>query len=287
MTTQTLNPVPLSSAGSRGLNFGGVLKSEFIKFWTLLSTKLLLVISLLAIVGIAAIGAWGIGFITQDRATGVGPQGPAAASSQALDLSSIPHSGVQLGMLVLGALAVMFIASEYGTGMIRSSFAAVPRRLPVFTAKALVLIVVTYLVTTVAAFLSFLVAIPILKAYNVDISLDQEGMLSGILLCGLLVAGVALMGLSLGTLLRNSAGGIVVLVGILFVLPIAGNFLQLLPGDFWKYVPDYLPSNAGSRMLATGHTDGLMDPWAAGLVFLAWIVVLLIPAVFLLKKRDA
>lgn len=190
-------------------------------------------------------------------------------------------------MLILGSLAVMFIASEYSTGMIRSSFAATPSRLPVFWAKAIIIAVASYVLTVIGAFVSFFVAVPILNGYKVDIKLDQEGMLSSILLSGLFVAGVALMGLALGTLFRNSAAGIVILVGLLFVVPIAASFLGLLHIDFFTYLPQYFPSNAGSRMLDTGHLDGQLDPWAAGLVFLGWIVVMVIPALFLLKRRDA
>lgn len=289
MTTQTISPAHPSTAGSRGLSFGGVLQSELIKFWSLLSTKLLLVISFVAIVGIGAFGAFGIGFALHQMRTNPqdfqGPNGPPPES--AFNLATIPTSGVQLGVLILGALAVLFIASEYSTGMIRSSFSAVPHRIPVFAAKALVLVVVTYVVTTISSFVTFFVALPILKAYDVDFALDQEGVISGIFLSGLWVAGVALIGLSLGTLLRNSAGGIVVLAGVLFVLPIAGAFLRMLPIDFFKYLPQYFPSEVASRMLETGHVDGQLDPWVAGLIFIAWILLALIPALVVLKKRDA
>ncbi|NYE95962.1 hypothetical protein FHU41_002212 [Psychromicrobium silvestre] len=290
MTTQTLPTAHRPAAGTHGVNFGGVLKSEIIKFWSLLSTKLLLIVSLVVIVGIGAFEAFGIGFATErahtDAAAGNGPPG-AAAQLSSFDFSSIPYGGIQLGMLILGALAVLFIASEYSTGMIRSSFSAVPSRLPVFGAKALVLIVVSYVLTTVGAFVTFLVAKPILGNYNIDFAIDQKGMLSGIFLCGLAVAGVTLMGLSLGVLLRNSAGGIVILAGALFVLPIAGNFLPLIPIDFFKYLPQYFPSEVAIRMLSTEHIDGQLDPWAAGLVFVGWVLVLLVPALVALKKRDA
>jgi hypothetical protein len=79
---------------------------------------------------------------------------------------------------------------------------------------------------------------------------------------------------------------VTVLVALLFVLDFAGTFLQLVPGEFWKYVPQYLPSQAGGRFLAIGHVDGMLDPDIAGLVLLGWVLLLAIPALVVLKKRD-
>ncbi|HSU71542.1 MAG TPA: ABC transporter permease, partial [Micrococcaceae bacterium] len=213
-----------------------------------------------------------------------------SAAEQALpngfQIYGVPNAGLQLGILVLGSLAVLFISSEFATGMIRSTMTAVPRRLPAFAAKAIVLVVVSYVLTVVAAFITFLVSIPILNAYGVSMSFQRDGVLPGIFLGGLYVAGVALIGLSLGTLLRNSAGGIIVLVALFFVLPFATQLLGLVPGDFWQHVNEYVPSVSGGRMLEIGHRDGFIDPWAGGLIFLAWILVFLVPAVVTLRKRD-
>ncbi|GAP59481.1 hypothetical protein AHiyo1_27920 [Arthrobacter sp. Hiyo1] len=72
----------------------------------------------------------------------------------------------------------------------------------------------------------------------------------------------------------------------MFVLPFAGQFLSFAPGDFWKYVPQYLPSEAGGRFLSIGHVDGTLDPWAGGLVFLGYVILFMVPALIALKKRD-
>jgi len=86
--------------------------------------------------------------------------------------------------------------------------------------------------------------------------------------------------------IRNSAGGVTVLVALFFVLSIASGFLSLVPGEFWKYVPQYIPSEAGGRFLSIGHTDGVIDPWQGGLIFLGYVLVFLIPAMIVIKKRD-
>src|SRR6185437_4514049 len=99
------------------------------------------------------------------------------------------------------------------------------KRLPTFFAKAIVLVVVSYVLTLVAAFVTFLISIPILHSYGIDMSLSLDGVLYSILMGGVYVAGVAVAGLSLGTLLRSSAGGIIVLVALFFLLEIATQLL--------------------------------------------------------------
>jgi len=300
MSTSTTAPAVAapSRAGNTGLTFAGVLKSEWIKYRSLMSTRLLLIGAFIAVIGVGTLAAWLRGTVIR-QIMEFGPRGERlpgsvhmteSAAEQALpngfQIYGVPNAGLQLGILVLGSLAVLFISSEFATGMIRSTMTAVPRRLPAFAAKAIVLVVVSYVLTVVAAFITFLVSIPILNAYGVSMSFQRDGVLPGIFLGGLYVAGVALIGLSLGTLLRNSAGGIIVLVALFFVLPFATQLLGLVPGDFWQHVNEYVPSVSGGRMLEIGHRDGFIDPWAGGLIFLAWILVFLVPAVVTLRKRD-
>ena len=114
----------------------------------------------------------------------------------------------------------------------------------------------------------------------------MDGVLRSILLGGVYVAGVAVIGLSLGTLLRSAAAGIVVLVALFFLLEIATSLLGLVPGDFWKYVSQYIPSVAGGRMLEIGDKAAFISPLSGGLIFLAWIVVITVPAIVSFKNRD-
>lgn len=290
------------AAGGAHLSFGGVLRSEWIKFRSLLSTQLLLIFTFLAIVGVGTLAAWMRATVVDSIITyGAGTDGVMTsdgnpkmtvdqavevANQQGINIYGTPIAGIQLGILILGALAVLFISSEFGTGMIRSTFAAVPKRLPVFFAKAIVLAVVSYVVTLVAAFVTALIAMPIYAAYDIPFNFGTEGVLSSIFLGGVYVAGVAIMGLSLGTILRNSAGAIIVLVAIFFLLEIGTSLLTLVPGDFWKYVGQYVPSVAGGRMLEIGDKDAFISPVAGGFIYLGWILAAAIPAMFLIKKRD-
>lgn len=301
-TASTISNAPVSRAGNHGLTFTGVLRSEWIKFRSLTSTKLLVLFTFVAVIGVGVLSAWlrataieqvmKFGAGRPEAAVGSGApkmtmdQAESVMAAQGLNIYGIPNAGLQIGILVLGSLAVLLVASEFGTGMIRSTLVAVPKRLPAFWAKALVLVAVSYVLTLVASFLTFLISIPILNGYGIHMGFDRDGVVSGIFLGGLYVAGVALIGLSLGTLLRNSAGGIMVLVALFFVLPFGTQLAGLIPGDFWMHVNEYVPSVAGGRMLEIGHKDGFIDPAVGGLIFLAWILVFLVPAVAIFKKRD-
>ncbi|MHA7270881.1 ABC transporter permease [Arthrobacter sp. HLT1-20] len=299
MSTATISAPQRAGRGS--VTFTGVLRSEWIKFRSLRSTQLLLVFTFVAVVGVGALAAWLRGIFVDAIMGGGGPAGPGSgtaepqmtlqqamelANAQGFSIYGTPIAGLQLGVLVIGALAVLLISSEFGTGMIRSTLTAVPKRLPAFFAKAVVLVVVSYVLTLVAAFATFLVSIPILSSFGIDISLGMDGVLYSILMGGLYVAGVAVAGLSLGTLLRSSAGGIIVLVALFFLLEIATQLLGLVPGDFWKYVGQYTPSVAGGRMLEIGDKDAFITPLSGGLIFLAWILALAVPAAISLKTRD-
>lgn len=298
MSTTIPSSASSSARTARGsLTFAGVLRSEWIKFRSLMSTRLLLLFTFLAVVGVGAIAAWAQASSLQlvmKNGMGMGmsdaPTEPmtSAQAQEALgfNIYAIPSSGLQIGILILGALAVLLIASEFGTGMIRSTMTAVPKRLPAFFAKAVVLVVVSYVLTLVAAVATALLAIPIFRAYDLDFSFGMEGVLYSIFMGGLYVAGVSLIGLSLGTLLRSSAGGIIVLVAVMFLLEIGANLLSLFPGDIWKYVVQYVPSVAGGRMLEITDKAAFISPLAGGLIFLGWILLFTIPALISLKTRD-
>ena len=284
-----------SSAGSRGVTFGGVLRSEWIKLWSLMSTRILLLLTLAAIVGVGALTVLIRYTYLDEMIRSAREQGQTMTPEMleasfppgsGFDLYNLPNAGLQIGILILGSLAVLFMSSEYATGMIRSTMNAVPRRTPAFAAKAIILAVISYVITTIAGAVTFLIAMPVFQGMGFDLDWSTDGVLYSIFTGGLYVAGVALIGLSLGTLLRNSAGGITVLVAMFFVLSIAAGFMTLIPGEFWKYVPQYIPSEAGGRFLSVGHTDGVIDPWHGGLIFLGYVLLFLIPAMIVLKKRD-
>ncbi|ASN53552.1 ABC transporter permease [Sinomonas sp. R1AF57] len=279
---------PARRAGAPALtgpNFFRVLSSERIKLFSLLSTRILLLCAVALMVGFSALQAWGVGqALTAQRNGATGPR-------EAIDVASIvpqlPSAGVSFSQLIIGSLAVLMISAEFTSGMSRATFAAVPKRWPVLSAKAVYAVVLGFVVTYVGAYLGGLVAQPILGNYDLHLDMASWDIQRHMLLSAAYVAAVALMGLGLGALLRNSAGAIVLLVAALFVLPI---IFQLIPGDFFKEARKYLPTNAANAMMEAGSTAPLntayLEPWQGTLVLAAYVVALLVAAFATLRQRD-
>lgn len=265
-----------------GPNFFRVLHSEAIKFRSLLSTLVLLASTAAVMVGFGALSAWGTGQFAE--AATRDPQAAARMAAQGGDLAvSVPTSGIAFAQLILGSLGVLLMSSEFSTGMARSTFSAVPRRLPAIAAKLAVVTVTSFVVTALSAWVAGLVAVPILDNYGLTLDLGSTQSVKLLLVSSLYVTAVAAIGLALGTMIRNSAGGIMSLVGLFFVAPIA---FQLIPGEFFEETRKYLPGNTVEPLTAVEHLPETLAAWQAGLVLGAWVVVPLLLAAVLLKRRD-
>ncbi|MFC7847325.1 ABC transporter permease subunit [Arthrobacter sp. NPDC057388] len=265
-----------------GPAFFRVLNSEFIKFRTLLSTLILLASTAVVMIGFGALSAWGTGQFADQAASD--PGAAAQIAAQGGDLAvTVPTSGASFAQLILGSLGVLLMSSEFTTGMARSTFAAVPKRLPAFIAKLVVVVVSAFVLTAVSTYIAGLVAVPILDNFDLKLDLASSQSVKLLLVTSAYVAAVAAIGMALGTLLRNSAGGIMALVGLFFVAPIA---FQLIPGDFFEEARKYLPGNTVNPMTAVEHVPDTLEAWQAALVLGAWVVVPVVLAMILLKKRD-
>jgi ABC-2 type transport system permease protein len=250
-----------------------VIKSEWIKFWSLRSTTVTLIASVVLFVGIGLLAAQ----ISGDGG-GTGPRGN--GSSNPIDISL---AGVNFAQLVLGTLGVLLMSGEYGTGMIRSTLAAVPRRLPVLWAKITVFTAVVFPLMLVAGFVAFLGGQAIIG--DGGASLGDPGALRAIVGSAAYVTGAGLLGLALGALLRSTPAAISTFFGVMFLLE--GVVQLLLPASWRDSVGPYLPSQAGSAMGAAAEQSGSLAPWAGLAVFLTYLVVLTAAAAYRLKREDA
>lgn len=243
---------------------------------------ILLASTAVVMVGFGALSAWGTGQFAD--AAGSDPQAAEAIAAQGGDLAvTVPTSGIAFAQLILGSLGVLLMSSEFTTGMARSTFAAVPKRLPAFIAKLVVVMVSAFLLTAVSTYAAGLVSVPILDNYGLKLDLASSQSVKLLLVNSAYVAAVAAIGMALGTLIRNSAGGIMSLVGLFFVAPIA---FQLIPGDFFVEARKYLPGNTISPLTAVEHVPETLEVWQAALVLGAWVLVPVVLAMVLLKKRD-
>jgi len=200
------------------------------------------------------------------------PHGAAAAAS--FDPTSVSLAGVQLAQVAAGVLGVLLITSEYATGLIRTTLAAVPRRLPTLWGKAAV---VTGAVVAVS--------VPILGRQHLSVSFSEPGVARAVIGGALYLAVAALLGLALGAVLRSTAGGIAALFGLLFAVPILVGFL---PGSLSDEIGKYLPGTAGLAV-TTVHPDPAtsLAPWTGFGVFCAYALVLLGAAAVRMRRGDA
>jgi ABC-2 type transport system permease protein len=247
--------------------------------WTKLRTQPGAWWSLLA--GVILVVAFGIGYSLLRVARP--PHG--AAATAAFDPVSISLSGVQLAQIAAGVLGVLLISSEYATGLIRTTLAAVPRRLPVLWGKAAVLVAAIVTVSVPAAIAVFLAGQSILARQHLSVSFGDPGVTRAVLGSALYLAVAGLLGLALGALLRSAAAGISALFGLLFAVPLLVGFL---PGSLSDTIGKYLPGAAG-QALTTVHTDPAtsLTPWTGFGVFCAYAIVLLGFAALRLRRGDA
>ena len=251
-----------------------VVRSEWAKLWSLRSSWITLAVAALFLVMIGVIAA-----------AVYSPTGPlggkTAASGAALTLAL---AGTNLAALAIGALGVLLSASEYSTGMVRSTFAAVPSRLPVLWSKAAVFGPVAFVLSTIGALLSFLLGSALLHGEKIALTLGYPGVMRCLVGAGLYLGLVGVFGVAVGVLMRSSAGGIAILAGVVLVLP---GLTGLLPSSWGDVVSRYLPSNAGQSVITLhADSDSLISPGAGVLALLVWAVLLLAGAAYRLRHSD-
>jgi ABC-type transport system involved in multi-copper enzyme maturation permease subunit len=272
-TEQTSPPAPARPAyrvtGRR------VLASEWDKLWSLRSTWITLGLGLLFLVafGLIASGRY-------ESTYGSPHMDHDFASSTAVSLSLF---GTNFAQLALGVLGVLVTAGEYSTGMIRSSLAAVPRRLPVLWSKAAVFGLVALAVALVGVCVAFFFGGRIVSGTPAGMGFSHAGVVRSLLGAALYLALVGVIGTALGSLLRSVAGGISVLVAALMLVP---GLAELLPSSWRDDITRYLPSNAGESMFALTHDSTTLSPAAGLLVFLGWTALALAGAAYRLLRSD-
>ncbi len=254
-----------------------VLRSEWAKLWSLRSTWITLGLGLLFMVAFGVIAA----VQYQSRISSGQHVDADFAKSTAVSLSLF---GTSFAQLALGVLGVLVTAGEYSTGMIRSTLAAVPRRLPVLWSKSAVFGVVALVVGTAGAVITFLFASSVVSGTPAALTVGDAGVLRSLLGSGLYLGLVGVIGTALGALLRSVAGGISVLVGALMLVP---GLISLLPSAWQNGIGPYLPSNAGESMFALHHAANTLTPTAGLTVFLGWTVLALAGAAYQLMHTDA
>jgi ABC-2 type transport system permease protein len=277
VTTQVdPGPVAPHSVGSASRpSFLDVLRSEWHKFRTVRSTYW----SLLAVV------ALGVGLSALISLAASSHYSSASPSDQRTwDPTAISTSGFALAQLALGVLGVLIITSEFSTGAIQTTLAAVPRRYPVVLAKGVVIALVALVVGVVGGFVAFFIGQAIIGGQAApSVTLADKDVLRALLGVGLYAPALAVLALAIGTIVRNAAGSIAILVALLYVLP---GVTTALPSSINHPVLKFWPTIAGAQITNVHRSDHTLPPWLGlGWMWLCTAVVLAI-GVSLIRSRD-
>lgn len=281
MTTLTSQPQRASTVANHAtLSFAGTVRSEWIKFRSLRSTFWSYALVIVIAIGMSAL----IAFALTGTSEGTAAIGESAGSTDPVVNAALV--GVGFAQLVAGVLGVLVISGEYSTGMIRSTFAAVPARIPALAAKGIVLFVATFVVGLVANLAGYLTASLVFAQEDISAPLTDPGVFWPMLGAALSLALVALFALGVGAIVRSSPGGIAVVLGVILLLP---TVLQLIPAEWAREVIPYLFSSAGTGIFTSTSLKPVGDAlgvWLNLLIAGVWVAVSVVTAAVLMRRRD-
>ena len=210
-----------------------------------------------------------------------------------LDATKLSLTGIELGQATIVILAVLVISSEYGTGMIRITLAAMPRRPVVLAAKAAILTGLVVAAGTIAVLGSLLAGRLILPGNGFTVahgypplSLADGPTLRAAAGSVLYLALIALLSLGAAIAVRDSATAIGVVLGPLYLFPIIAH---VVTNPHWqRHLQQIGPMTAGLAVQATTNLRSLpIGPWAGLGVLAAWAAGALLGGGLLLRLRDA
>ena len=270
--TATSTPPRARTVHVRPVSARRVLRSEWVKLRSLRSTAWTLLVAVALMIGIGWLAGWG----TNDTWSELTPHERATFSPVDITLA-----GFYLAQLAVGVLGVLIVTGEYATGMVRATFAAVPRRLPVLWAKAVLFAGITFLLMLVAAVLAFVGGQEFLDEHST--TLGGAGAARGIIGVAGYLAVVAVLAVALGFIVRSTAGGVATMCGLLLVAPTVG---LLLPTAWREHLLPYLPTNAGAALFNAHTSPDSLSAGAGSAALGVWLLIAVTGAVVSLMRRD-
>jgi ABC-2 type transport system permease protein len=210
-----------------------------------------------------------------------------------VDTAKLSLTGIQFGQAVVAVLAVLTISTEYSTGMIRVTLAAVPRRTTVLAAKASLLSSLVLAAGALAVAGSLLAGRLILPGHGFTpahgfalLSPGTPSVLRAAAGSVLYLALIALLSLGAATAVRDSAAAIGLVLALLYLFPIVANVVG--DASWHRHLEQIGPMTAGLAIQATTGLRSLpISPWAGLGVLAAWAVGALLAGGVLLRLRDA
>ncbi|MCL7381575.1 ABC transporter permease subunit [Streptomyces sp. 35G-GA-8] len=261
------SPIPV-----RRTHLGDALASEWTKLRSVRSTMWTLGVMVVLMLGIGLLAALLVSTVSSD---------PATPSGQ--DALSLGFFGVLLGSMCVITLGVLTIASEYGTGMIRTTLTACPSRGRVLAAKSLVFFLLVFVISMVVTMTVAALQVSIVGAE----SPDARGWLLATAGVSLYLATLGLLSLAVGTLIRHSAGAITVMIGVVLLPLVLAMFMF---SDSLTALRESLFDYSIPNQMAAFYSDGVRvsgpSGWEPLWLLLGVTAIALAAAYFALDKRD-
>jgi ABC-2 type transport system permease protein len=247
-----------------------VLAFEWVKLRSVRSNQVTLLIAAAATIGVTAVVARTLA------------SAPALPPGGAITASFLGYA--EYAVIPVSVLAVLQFTSEYATGLIRTTFSAVPRRWAVLAGKAAVTGGAALVAGEVLAFICFFLTQALLSGRHRGVSLAQPGVPGAVLAAGFVLCACVLTALGLGAIIRHTPGAIAATLAAIYGL---AALCLVLPAP-WKYdVGRFTMPFATFQILAAHPQPGLLSPALSMLVLAAWPAAALLAAGLVITRRDA
>ncbi|MER5887990.1 ABC transporter permease [Streptomyces sp. NPDC001941] len=279
-TPPASTPVRPAAPAEPRARFVDLVAAEWIKLWSLRSTPWAFLGSALAIIGFNVFTAYN----DYSNWPSWSAQQKAEFMPNWAMLDSFTDAAVLCLMLTASAIGALTVVGEYGTGLIRTTFTAVPARRSVMSAKVLVVTVVTTGLGLAAALGSFWLTQAILSGRDAGLSLTDTGVIPSLLGSALAAPVAALVGMAVGALVRASAATMGVSFALLLLVP-----MGVSDDHYGTAVVDHLlPYSAWARLIQVVEKPAHF-PWSesgAWAVYAVWALVSVVITVFAVQRRD-
>ncbi|MCY0933451.1 ABC transporter permease subunit [Streptomyces sp. H34-S4] len=257
-------------------SYSAVFQSEWTKIRSVASTVWTLAAAALVTVGISSLLCAFISSSFKDMP---------AQEQATFDPTLASFAGMSLGQLAMIVFGVLVVGTEYSSGMIRTSLAAVPRRGSFLTGKLLVATGLALAVGLITSFASFFIGQAILGDRSIGI--DEPNVLRAVFGAGLYMAMLALFSMGVAAMLRSSMLSLGILMPFFLLV---SNILGAVPAT--RKVAQYFPDQAGSKIMqvipgAMGSEKVPYGPWGGFGIMALWVLAAVLGGYLVLKKRDA
>lgn len=251
--TSLAGPVSRSQFAGKKLSFWGIIQSESLKFRSLATNWIMTAVIAVVMIGMAPLYATILNSMAQDAEKLAKVSEQMAQTNAGIEnITNLAYamgsSGIDLANMLVASLATVFIGSEYSTRSIQSNLTAVPRRSSYYLAKIIVLSVYSFVLGVAVTCIGYWAGYAVLNSTVKDTLEFNNGLVLNWVAAGIYFVFMAWMGYGFGTLFRNNAAGIVMVVVVFFILPVIA---AIFSGQVqWVAdAMDYLPSSLGRVIL--------------------------------------